>query len=141
MTTDRELQGGAGTKANLSVLSTQDGNPTTVVLHANKTVYNLTISSAGGGVAVGLAGSRASRTLTITGDLTVASGTFRVYMTELAVNLMVCPVKLITKSAVVTVDLSWRTEVNQIHLPAAIEVLLKLKACEVGLLPQPLSVQ
>jgi hypothetical protein len=75
--TDREFQSGSGIRiAGLSVLSTPDGKPTSLVLHANRSVGDVTINSDGGGIVLGPAGSLTSRTLSITGDITVSAGAF-----------------------------------------------------------------
>ncbi|MCX6142105.1 MAG: dockerin type I domain-containing protein, partial [Ignavibacteriales bacterium] len=75
--TDREfVSGGSNVVANLVVLDAQDGTPTTLALHANRAVRNVTLNSDEGGLALGPASSLASHTLTITGNLTVSAGAF-----------------------------------------------------------------
>ncbi len=75
--TERELQSGTGIRtASLSVLSAPDGKPTSLVLHANRSVGDVTISSDGGGIALGPAGSLASRILSISGNVSVNAGAF-----------------------------------------------------------------
>jgi hypothetical protein len=75
--TDRDFQSGSGIRtASLSVFSSPDGKPTSLVLHANRSVGDVTINSDGGGIALGPSGSLASRTLSISGNVTVNAGAF-----------------------------------------------------------------
>lgn len=75
--TNREFQSGSGIRiARLSVLSGQAGNTTTLVLHASRTIGDVTINSDGGGIALGPPASLATRTLTITGNVNIAAGSF-----------------------------------------------------------------
>ncbi|MCX6135451.1 MAG: T9SS type A sorting domain-containing protein [Ignavibacteriales bacterium] len=75
--TDRDFQAGNGIRIlSLSVLSSADSKPTVFVLHANRSVGDVTINSEGGGLALGPAGSLASRTFEISGNVIVRAGAF-----------------------------------------------------------------
>ncbi|HTY36944.1 MAG TPA: putative Ig domain-containing protein, partial [Bacteroidota bacterium] len=77
LSTPREFQAaGAAQIQSLGVLSSIGGKSTILTLHTNCTVGSVSINSDGGGIALAPSGSSVSRTLSITGDITVSAGAF-----------------------------------------------------------------
>ena len=73
--TSSEFQAGAGTFVrSLTVANDDNGNTSHVVLHQPRTVGDLTLTSAGGGLSLGAPGSFVSRVLTVLGHMAVSAG-------------------------------------------------------------------